>query len=1102
MVLAEISNNIPGRARTIGSSTRSSSNGICHTSHRAERKGDFKPPPSSLQSMLKNTTETGDVGQLSIKPSRIPYPTTRRASQRRKDYYIHASPTFATRAISQQHPGQHRESEYTSGEYNRLRPYGGATASSVISLYEGESQQSLDCLSESANQDYQPYPVTHSSRTSYKVSDPRSLASLRAQRKLTRSPLAYPTRLKRPGYRPSSPSLGDFNGSEARTNSGLDRGTISRTCSPLSMHAKDRVPSDHRQDFSRSIPTLANPPSAFTRKLDRARVSAPTRLSTPTPLSQQNARAATQDQWAQSLLSLPMGSRQPPPATPLYYDYTEAFEEESHFRSTTASMDSPVDHLVPEDRPVHCGLDAKLEGNPIERPVCGGASPDSSVESMYSASGDLPEEGTGGTRIQAVENPAVETSPSAGGCLSECRSHPPGLSDDVDGDESEQKTQTAIEPSKQHEPIGCSSFPDDPCAGTVPSPVSDYAARGLVISNSFSPSSHPSFTAMDSLEYYFSTAEGALEKKPDVEEVSQVQWKIPSLDSSHLDLHDKTTCTSGPYRTRVLSSDGLVETDHAGIHAPVPERTLSSRSHQNKYSRILSIDENFSELPELVAKSEVADTFRVSDQRGDDSRSVEAVHNYQGSSSSIRSVSVLASQCSAPPRSLTGTNPVTLPEDDGDQQRVLSELIRQSLLWEDSHSTATSEQTHNTDDGMVPQQLLLDSFSEAPARNPSQSRPVPMRDPAIASIPHNIPAPKNSSRAELAKKASDAELMKCLPPLPRKSSLRSFMPSNPSSSTKLSCAFTPVSTGREDILTATLEPPLGALPGQGRRDAEDKDPVVPRYKLKMRPNRESTDSPADSRPWNSDASYPWSTQPTEVDLRLPEPPRLHQQPVAKSPRFKLKITRASFLSEGTVRVKKQAASPRTGTTQQASKPIDLFQSLTFKRRDKAGLSEIGTGSHGSLSKKMRLNEALDGRLSMSGTSSLIPPLPVLRFNEARSFFSDDSSQKFRKGSLRKRLSYLKAIATRTSSSEEEKGVDRGLAGSAMGKSGVSGRSSQHSTGGATVGMSNLKYVRWKMVERIKVWWQRGEEKMRAFGEMVKGKGHKSRPQNTELYQGI
>lgn len=1096
MVLAEISNNIPGRARAIGSSTRSSSNGTCLTSQfRAERKADFKHPPSLLQGMLKNTTESGDIGQLSIKPTRIPYPTTRRASQRRKDSDTPAaSPRAATRTIFQRHSEQQRESEHASGEYVPFRSYAGTTASSVISLYEGESQKSLNRLSENTNQDYQSYSVMQSSRASYKSHDQRSLASLRAQRDQTRSPLAYPTRLKRPGYRPSSPALSDFNGSEARTTFGLDRGTSFRTSSPLSIYAKERIPSNHRRGFSGSIPSLVNPPLAFIPRLDRAhrKASAPRRVQTPTPLSKHSARAATQDQWARSVPTPPTSSRPSPSATPLYYDYTEAFEEESHFRSTTVSTDSLVDYPILEDR-VHDENDAKVNNDPIELPVSVSASPDSSVGSMYSASGEIPMEGSGGTPMQALEHHEVELSPSTHGCLSDCRSQEPATSDDVDGDESEEEPPALSKLSKEDEPVGCSSFPNDPCEGSVSSPTSSHTARGMVSSNGFLQSPHPSCLATDALEYYFTKAEGADEEHPSTEDVSQVQWKTPSLGFSHLDFTDKTTCTSGSYGRRVLSSDGLVETEYAGIYAPVPERTLSARSHQNKYSRILSIDENFPELAELVAKSEVADTLCIPDQTGEEGRSAGTALN-SGSSSPIQGLSELASQSSAATDSHASTNSMTFPDRDEDQQRVLSELTRQSLLWEDSHE--------NSDDGNVPQKLSQDSFSEAPTGNLTQTSPNPIREPNIAYTHDKLLASEHDSRLGVVKKRSHAEAMKKLPPLPRNSSFRAFMPPNPSRATQLPCAFSPLVLARDDAtLTANMEPSLGALTEQDSHSDIEEESVAPRYKLKMRPNRASTASPAESRPWNLDASYPWSSQPSQVDLRLPEPSRLYQQPVKKSPRFRLKITRASLLNEGTVRVQREAASPETNTTQQASKPIDLFRSLTFGRRAKSHLSEMGTNSNGSLSKKLRIGEAVDGRLPMFGNANFIPSLPALQFNEARSFFSDDSSQKLRKGSLRKRLSYLKAIATRNSSSEEGKGVNRGLAGSAVGKSGISGRSSQHSTG-ATVGMSNLKYVRWKMVKRIKIWWHRGEEKIRALGEMVRGKGKKSGPRNTDLYQGV
>lgn len=1107
MAIAEISNNIAGRMRTTGSSTQSPGAGTCLTSNFwAERKADFKPPPSSLQGMLKNTTETGDVGQFPTKPTRIPYPTAHRVSQRRKVADTRASPRFTTQTSVQRRPEQHREGEHAREEYVQFWPYAGTPASSVISLYQGESQKSSYSPSRSANQDYHSRPMTQSSRTSYKVSDHRSLARLRAHRELlTPSPLAYPTRLKRPGYRPSSPATCDFNGSEARLNFGLDHGTGVRTSSPLPMYAMDRIPSTHRPGFSRSIPSLANPASAFIPRLDRAqrKASAPTRVATPTPLvCQQSATATTQDQWARSVASLPSCSHRSPSAAPLYYDYTEAFEEESHFRSTSASRDSFVDRPIPEDRPVYHALYVKVNSDPPELPVRASASPDSSVENTFSANGDLPVEETRGMPMQVPENGENEASPFTEGCLPSCGSQPQAPSDDVDEVQSEEESTALSERSKKNFPVDCPSLPDDSFAGDVSSFHSSHTARGVVSSNNFLQSSHSSCPGTDSLEYSFPKAEDAYENQLSIGDVSQARRIVSSPKCKHLEVNNITTCAPKTSGIRVLSSNDLVETDYAGIYSPVPERTLSSRSHRNKYSRILSIDENFPELAEIAAKFEVADSVRTPDQRGEDSKLAEHVLNYPGSSSSVRPLSELASQSSAATGSLAITNSITHPDRDEDQQRVLSELIRQSLLWESSHSTASLKNAENFDDGIVSQDISQPTFSDVPAGNLNQTPLDPTGASAVVSAHHQILASQDNDKSGVIKKRSLAEYMKRLPSLPRSSSYRSFTPPNSSRSTQLPCAFSPLNTGRKDTpLTANLEPSPGVLTEQHGHMDEEEESLVPRYKLKMRPNRDSTASPSGSRPWNFDASYPWSNQSSQVDLRLPEPSRLHLQPVTKSPRFKLRVTRASLLNEGTVRVKKQAASPETGTFQRAPKPIDLFRSLTFGRRKKPALPEMGTASNGSLAKKMQFSEAVDDRPSTSGNANLIPPLSALQFTETRSFFSDDSSQKFRKGSLRQRLSYLKAIATRNSSSEEEKGFDRGLAVSPMGKPRVSGRSSRRSTD-ATVGMSNLKYVRWKMVERIKVWWQRGEEKVRALGKMVKGKGHKGRSQNIDLYQDV
>ncbi|MCJ1299740.1 hypothetical protein MMC08_002533 [Hypocenomyce scalaris] len=1058
MPLSEISSNSAGRKRTAGSSIESPSNGTIPTlKSSAQRKADFKPTPSSLQAMLKNTTETGNVGQFSIKPTRIPYPTTRRASQRQM--------SSDTRASAQRHPEQHRESEQAKEKYIPFRSYRDTTASSVISLYQSESQKSLHVPSETDNQDYHSYSMTQSSRNSYSVSNQRSFANLRAPGELTRSPLAYPTRLKRPGYRPSSPAL---------------------------------------SDFSRSVPSLVNPPSAFIPRHDRAQrmASALIRVPTPTPLAcRQNAGTHAQDQWARSVPNLSVGSRQVPSSTPLYYDYTEAFEEESLFHSTSVSVESLVDQPIPKDRPVNHELDGNLTSNPIELPVHSSASTSSSSRSTYSVTRALPLETSRGMPRHALDDGEIEVSLSAEkeGMSGE-RSQATTLFDNVEEFQSNEKPPVLFESFRKDLAVGCSTLSSEKShSRRVSSPNSSHTARSMVIPSTFFQSSHPVSSTTDSLDYSKSKIKDAQEGHPSNGGLLRAAWKIPSLNFSRLDFNDRSTHIPDPSGRRVLSTDGLAEPEYEGIYAPMPERSLSSRSHQNKYSRILSIDEDRSELAELATTSEGADKLQHPNRIVGDSKSFDSITNRPRSRSPIQTLSGLARQPSAVASSVAYYTP-TINRDCGeDEQRDLSELIRQSLLWQDSHSVTSSAHTATSNGSIHPQHVSRESSSEAPAESLSEISPGPIKESAIVSTDHKEPASRDNRKSGAISKRSHAQLMKKLPPLPRDSFFRSFTPPNPSRSAELPCDFSPSITDREGTArTANVEASLGPLAEKCGHYDEAKELLVPKYKLKMRPNRELTASPPASRPWNINSSYPWSNQSSEVDLRLPEPARLPHQPLVKSPRFKLKVTRASI---GTVRVKKQAASPKSGMNQRAAKPIDLFRSLRSGRRSQPRLPKTGTTGNGSHRMKTRFAEAVDGRPSTSGNANLVPPLSTLQFTEARSFFSDDSSQILHKGSLRKRLSHIKAIATRNSSSDEGKAVARGPAGSAMGKSGNSGQTSQQS-GGATVGISNLKYVRWKMMERIKLWWQRGEEKIRALSGIVKGKDHKSRSENTDLYPGV
>jgi hypothetical protein len=190
--------------------------------------GQFKATPTgnrapasllpALNSMLRTTTETGDIGQFSIKPPRLP--------QRLN----------SPRTAGGSHPGStHSRSQHELALINRppmiddrkcLPSYARDATSEVVSMYETASQKSAGNPRLLEDPDYRSYSMTQASYTSYTLSNHRSYASLRSQPELSlvqrpRSPFPYPARLKRPGFQPSSPILAnreaDYNIEVERT---------------------------------------------------------------------------------------------------------------------------------------------------------------------------------------------------------------------------------------------------------------------------------------------------------------------------------------------------------------------------------------------------------------------------------------------------------------------------------------------------------------------------------------------------------------------------------------------------------------------------------------------------------------------------------------------------------------------------------------------------------------------------------------------------------------------------------------------------------------------------------------------------------------------
>jgi len=228
-------------------------------------------------------------------------------------------------------------------------------------------------------------------------------------------------------------------------------------------------------------------------------------------------------------------------------------------------------------------------------------------------------------------------------------------------------------------------------------------------------------------------------------------------------------------------------------------------------------------------------------------------------------------------------------------------------------------------------------------------------------------------------------------------------------------------------------------------------------------------------------------------------------PTGKLPRFRLKITRASSSTNGTVRITRQASLTSSPRPSFAIGP-DFFRAGPFARRSKS--EEISDGSHDfrptegyrPFPTHAQFKEQLDNSAMFANQSSLRPPSPNQNITEVQSFFSDDSSNMEQRGGLRQRISQFKAIASRGNSTDDLRASIRPPASKGDSRP-QSGRSSVRSHG-ATKGMSTIKYTTWKIRQKFRKWWHHGEEKLKGLGGKVNKRNRRKRSVSTELYPGV
>lgn len=175
--------------------------------------------PGPLESMLKTTTETGDIGIFSIRPT---------ASTMTFHHPPRARPIFGDEVLPQRLPSTGTLDGQSRDDRRRLPSYRDTT-SEIISLY-GSGSSTLPSYSRSFSPSLDEAPRSYSMTTcssrqipSYQSSCTfQSLSSTGALQR-PRSPYPYPTRLKRPEIRPASPAITDNGGVDYTRMVELDR---------------------------------------------------------------------------------------------------------------------------------------------------------------------------------------------------------------------------------------------------------------------------------------------------------------------------------------------------------------------------------------------------------------------------------------------------------------------------------------------------------------------------------------------------------------------------------------------------------------------------------------------------------------------------------------------------------------------------------------------------------------------------------------------------------------------------------------------------------------------------------------------------------------
>ncbi|KAL8389984.1 hypothetical protein RB595_009216 [Gaeumannomyces hyphopodioides] len=321
------------------------------------------PSPGPLESMLKTTTETGDIGIFSIRP----IGSSATFNQLPRERLAHWDDTPRPRRRSESGDNRHHAPSQTHVQDDRRRlPSYRDAASDIISMYEPGSQQSAHSFLPPPfdNQGLRSYSMTSYGSKTYSQRPParnHPAGTMPPSLQRPRSPYPYPTRLKRPGVRPSSPALTENGNVDYSRMIGIDRVShrtdhhrVLRSQQVYGQGSRRGPPPSMRPEVARSMRSYSSHGSyrsQCTSSSTGPDHRGPYHHPRPAhPWAMQSTEATDYGTHDSKLRNSSFGSiidkyqyssppaGRPPdskaPSRPFYYDYSEDFDNERHDYST------------------------------------------------------------------------------------------------------------------------------------------------------------------------------------------------------------------------------------------------------------------------------------------------------------------------------------------------------------------------------------------------------------------------------------------------------------------------------------------------------------------------------------------------------------------------------------------------------------------------------------------------------------------------------------------------------------------------------------------------------------------------------------------------